>query len=813
MVLNPDLERLSLALAAARLGDWSWDAATDVVTMSPRAAAIFGIPPGPHMTWTMMRELLHPEDAERARLAVETSLADRTDYVIEYRLINSPHERWVWASGRATYDGHGAPTGMLGVVQDRTRERMLARLEEVIRGLHDPAEIAQTAARMLGQHLQVNRCAYATVDADEDGFLVEGDYTAGVPSIVGRYTFRAFGQSCVDAMRAGKPYVVADARRDDRITPADLDVYERTLIRAVIRVPLLKNGRIVAAMAVHEAVPREWDQDEIELVSQVADRSWESIQRARVERESAASFERERSVRQDAELQRRLLSSLVVQAPNLIAVLRGPDHVIELANPPMCRAWGLAEEDVRGRRLFDIVAEPGRRAYKEALDEVFRTGEPFQAKELEAVFERPTGSADTMYVDLVYSPYRGASGAVEGIFVVANDVTRQVVERQQVDHLRQAAESASRAKDEFMAMLGHELRNPLSPILTALQMMKMRGDVQSERERAVIERQVMHLTRLVDDLLDVSRIAGGKVDLKLEVVEIAEIVTLAIEMASPLLEQRVHSLETEVPRADLPVRGDITRLSQVIANLLTNAAKYTPAGGRIVVRAHREGDTAVLSVRDTGIGIDADVLPNVFDLFVRGRQYGARGPAGLGLGLTIVRSLVERHGGAVVAHSAGVGKGSEFVVRLPMALEVRVAPSGEISLPARRVPLAPSGVSILIVDDNEDGAEMLAHALRASGHEIRVAHDGPAAIRVSETFRPDVALLDLGLPLMDGYELVGRLRLMEGLERTHFIAVTGYGQDWDREKTRAAGFRLHFVKPVDLDEIEEGIAALLHTPS
>ena len=367
---------------------------------------------------------------------------------------------------------------------------------------------------------------------------------------------------------------------------------------------------------------------------------------------------------------------------------------------------------------------------------------------------------------------------------------------------RAAAESANRAKDEFLAMLGHELRNPLSPILTALQLMKLRGEPGSERERTVIERQVNHLTRLVDDLLDVSRIARGRVELKTEIVEIAEVVAKAIEMASPLLEQRNHTLKMDVPRRGLRVDGDPTRLGQVISNLLTNAAKYTPPNGVVTVRAEQVDDEVVLSVRDTGIGISPDVLPRIFELFVQERQALDRSQGGLGIGLTIVRSLVERHGGSVSARSDGRGKGSEFIIRLPLAEGGAAGADALPALPAAAAAPGAGAVRILVVDDNEDGAEMLADALIGRGYDTRVAHDAPAALRVAAEFSPDVAFLDLGLPVMDGFELAAHLRELPGLADIRLIAVTGYGQESDRRRTRDAGFEGHLVKPVDIDAIE-----------
>ena len=400
--------------------------------------------------------------------------------------------------------------------------------------------------------------------------------------------------------------------------------------------------------------------------------------------------------------------------------------------------------------------------------------------------------------DFIVKPFSERELAVR----VRNLVLAQQA-REQVNSLRVAAESANRAKDEFLAMLGHELRNPLSPILTALQLMKLRGEPGSERERTVIERQVSHLTRLVDDLLDVSRIARGKVELKTDIVEMAEIVAKAIEMASPLVEQRLHTMTVDVPRRGLRVDGDATRLSQVVSNLLTNAAKYTPPGGDISIRAAHVGDQIVLTVRDSGIGISPDVLPGIFDLFVQERQALDRSQGGLGIGLTIVRSLVERHGGSVSARSDGPGKGSEFTVRLPAARTVDdiVDPAAAGPMPEPAVPPL-AAARVLVVDDNQDGAAMLAAVLAGRGYDTRVAHDAPTALRVAAEFSPHVAFLDIGLPVMDGYELAAHLREIPGLAGLHLIALTGYGQESDRRRARDAGFHHHLVKPVDLGALE-----------
>jgi len=370
-----------------------------------------------------------------------------------------------------------------------------------------------------------------------------------------------------------------------------------------------------------------------------------------------------------------------------------------------------------------------------------------------------------------------------------------------------AAESANRAKDEFLAMLGHELRNPLSPILTALQLLRLRGVQEGERERAVIERQVAHLVRLIDDLLDVSRITRGKIDLKTERIEVAEIVARAVEAASSLLEQKRQHLRLDVARSGLAVRADPVRLAQVISNLLINSAKYTNESGRIAVEAARSADSIVIRVIDNGLGMAPELVPKVFDMFVQERRAIDRSQGGLGLGLAIVRSIVQLHGGTAAAESAGLGHGSTFTIRLP------AAPAEELGLTVNDPSsprLAPqpvrNGTRVLVVDDNEDAAEMMAMSLQASGYQVQTAEDGPAALRLADSFMPAIALLDIGLPSMDGYELAHRLRELRGLRRICLIAVTGYGQESDRERTLAAGFDAHLVKPVDLELIEKTIA-------
>jgi CheY-like chemotaxis protein/nitrogen-specific signal transduction histidine kinase len=367
---------------------------------------------------------------------------------------------------------------------------------------------------------------------------------------------------------------------------------------------------------------------------------------------------------------------------------------------------------------------------------------------------------------------------------------------------RTAAEEANRTKDDFLAMLGHELRNPLAPIVSALNLMRLRDNEPASNERVVIERHVSHLVRLVDDLLDISRFRRGQVELKLQHLELADVVARAIELARPLLEQRCHHLEVSVVADGLSVNADPQRLTQVVANLLMNAARFTERNGRITIAAARAAGEVVLRVGDTGVGIAPERLSKVFGLFSQEKQSIERAQGGLGLGLAIARGLMDLHGGSISAHSAGSGRGSEFTIRLPW-----VRPLAPVASPAATTSAAAASASlaVLIVDDNEDAAELLAECLAEFGHRTRIAHDGPAALRVVQDFTPDVAVLDIGLPVMDGYELALRLRQHPGLGEVRLLALTGYGQASDRQRSRTAGFDAHLVKPIDLAQLEAAI--------
>ncbi|HUP93117.1 MAG TPA: ATP-binding protein, partial [Solimonas sp.] len=373
-------------------------------------------------------------------------------------------------------------------------------------------------------------------------------------------------------------------------------------------------------------------------------------------------------------------------------------------------------------------------------------------------------------------------------------ITRDLAERKRIERL----EEEGRQVNEFLAMLCHELRNPLAPIANAVALLQVSrlGEQDSRHAVQVIERQVGHLARLVDDLLDMSRVSRGKITLNREVVPVADIVNRAIEAANPIIQQRRHRLELVLPERPVSVCGDPTRLVQVVLNLLTNAAKYMPEEGVITLTVEQAAQTVILRVTDRGIGIESELLPRVFDLFVQGRRGLDRSEGGLGIGLTLVKRLTELHGGTVAAQSEGPGKGSSFIVLLPVATPGSAADSPEAPQATEQLP-AGGGLRALVVDDNIDAADMLASFLNHSGHSAQRAYDAGSALVLAESFQPELFLLDIGLPGTSGYELARQLRDNPRFRGATIVAVTGYGQNQDRLRAHQSGFDMLLVKPVD----------------
>jgi signal transduction histidine kinase len=565
-----------------------------------------------------------------------------------------------------------------------------------------------------------------------------------------------------------------------------------------VLVPVFRNGRLDDAWWIYSYSPAFDDQGERAGVLIICTETTSGV-RARQALEHT---------KKEAELAREDLHRIFLQAPLPIAILMGPDHRFFLANPAYEKLVG---RPVVGKGLFEAFSAKEAGAYAPLLDRVYQTGEPVLLRESPLRLLHEGGAVEDHYIDVGYHPYRVPSGETIGILAFVNDVTdtvvaRKVSEQRQEERaatlareqeLRLAAETASRARDEFLAMLSHELRNPLAPIATATQVMRLTGD-HNIKERMIIERQVAHLSRLVDDLLDVARVVRGKIELRRVSVDVSEILSKAAETVSPLLEQRSHRFRIVAAKKQLFVNADPVRLAQVVENLLVNAAKYTPPGGMIDLVAERVGDDVRIVVSDNGPGIEPSLLPRIFDLFVQGARTVDRGDGGLGLGLTLAKNMIELHGGTISARNLP-GHGCAFSVCLP-AVAPGVGPS-TAAAPSLSAVSAAAARKILVVDDNEDLAEVMSDLLRELGHEVLVAHDGPEALRVLRSFPAEIALLDVGLPVMDGLELARRIRADAGRAMPRLVALTGYGQPSDREKTQAAGFDLHLTKPVSFDDM------------
>ena len=519
---------------------------------------------------------------------------------------------------------------------------------------------------------------------------------------------------------------------------------------------------------------------------------------ARFHKLVAASLSRSVSsaaARDEAAAARQRLHAQLMQAPVAVSVVSGPRFLVTLANARYEELVGRNATQMRGRPFRDLFPElPNDAPVFQMMEEVLRSGEPFNASEYRVAIARH-GRIEDVYFLFTCQPIRDDLGKVTEIMTVAVDVTAQVLARQRIETLMRELQEAGERKDEFLATLAHELRNPMAAISMALALLEQTGSdaAKSTRHREIAQRQVRNLVRLVDDLLDVSRITRGLVELRKEQVDLRAVVNNAVAAARVSLDSRNHQVAVTVSPGNYLLLADPTRLEQVMTNLLTNAAKYTEPGGLVSVGLAAEKELAVLRVRDTGRGIPPEMLNKVFDMFVQVQQTIDRSKGGLGLGLTLVKRLVELHGGTVTAHSEGEGKGSEFVVRLPMPKV-----PAPVQHPAASIDAAPVSRRILLIEDSEDIRETLAEFFEELGHEVTVAANGPDGVAKALALLPDVAFIDVGLPGIDGYEVARRVRAGPGGKELYLIALTGYGGAEAVRTAADAGFDLHLTKPVDV---------------
>ncbi|WP_078032604.1 ATP-binding protein [Massilia sp. KIM] len=538
--------------------------------------------------------------------------------------------------------------------QVEERLRLLDAIGEATRIAVEPLAIMEEATRLLGEHMGVTRVAYADLEPDNDRFTIRHDWTVeGAISTVGVYSLDLFGSRASAAMREGHTLQIADI--DAELAAGDgLEMFARIGIQAIICCPLVKGGKLVAMMAVHQDRPRAWSASEVALVEAVVERCWAHIERVRS---------------------------------------------------------------------------------TEALRE------------------------------------------------------------------------ADRRKSEFLATLAHELRNPLAPVRNGLEIMRIGSGNPAvmQRVREMMERQVNHMVHLINDLLDIARVSSGKLVLQKELIDLRDVISMAVETSQPLVDGARHTLAVRVPDTPLRVVADAVRISQVLSNLLSNAAKYTPPGGRIALRARAEDGHALVEVEDNGVGIAQESLGAVFEMFSQVARSIDRSNGGLGIGLSLVRRLLELHGGTVSAGSAGPGQGSTFCVRLPLAPAASQSAAPVDAAPDTHHASA-RPLRVLVADDNLDAAETLCSLLAMAGHETRTAYDGVHALEVAAGFRPDLVFLDIGMPRMDGYEAARRMRQLPGMEKVMLAALTGWGAAEDRARSREAGFDHHLLKPAMPAEVEAVVA-------
>ncbi|EKU80834.1 PAS domain S-box-containing protein [Massilia sp. UYP32] len=717
-----------------------------------------------------------PEAWPELRPLVERTVAGETVFFedLELSLLRNgyPERAWFTFSYAPLVDAAGHVGGLLCTCMETTgrvlAERRAAfqlRVSDALGPIEDPGEVIATASALLGVELGAARVLYAEIDPLSGRLEVPRLWSQdGAAPAALRSPLHDFSPAVVDELRSGAVVQIHDAANDPR-TQDLRAAWRDERIGALLVVPLVKSGRLIACLGVDAPTPRSWTGHDVQLARDVAERTWAAAETARAQ--ALLREERDRS--------RDIFDNISEGF-----ALFDRNWIMQRMNAEGLRICAVTREEVIGRNHWEVFtamadSEAGR-MYHRVMD------------------TRRAGAAEQCHVfpdgRRIWTDIRAYPTQDGGIASFFRDITdRKLAEEKLMD--------ADRRKDEFLAMLAHELRNPLAPISAAAELLRL-GNMDERRvhqSSTIIGRQVRHMTRLVDDLLDVSRVTRGLITLGQARVAARAVVEEAVEQVRPTIDARSQQLSVRLPSEHAAVRGDKARLVQVVANVLGNAAKYTPPGRGIDLRAEVLGTRLVLSVRDEGIGMDRELTGRVFDLFTQAERSSDRSQGGLGLGLALVKHLVELHGGTVGCSSPGLGKGSTFVISLPLLQEEETP----VPAPGAAGPAGAAPLRILVVDDNHDAAETLGLLLSAQGHEVAIEHASLPALERARGMRPDVCLLDIGLPEMDGRELARRLKADPATGGAVLIAVTGYGQQQDRDAALAAGFAHHLVKPVNVD--------------
>lgn len=683
------------------------------------------------------------------------------------------------------------PESLLGREEDRTARRRLAFLAEIGEALASSRDVGKTlediariAVPLLGDMCivdlvvggELRRVATAHVDPTKQALLDEMRQTYPTSPGAPNPASRALASGRAELVSVVTEDVIASQTRD----AGHADLVRRIGIHSHIAVPLVAHGLALGALSLGLTESnRSYGPDDVVFAEEVARRAALALDNARLYDALRLQEERFRAVVEQSPLSTQILA---------------PDGYTILVNRAWERLWGITHDRILD---YDMLADAQLEA--RGVTPFLRRAFGGEAVEIPAIRydpnetlpERSTHRDPARWVRAFAYPVKADDGRVREVVLVHEDVSERVENEMKL-------REDDRRKDEFLATLAHELRNPLAPLRTGLDLLRRTSGPAAEAARAIMDRQLTHMVSLLDDLLDVSRIRSGKIELRPVPLAMDRVVDTALELSGPALE--AAGLTVTVARdATAVASADPTRLAQVVSNLLNNAAKYTPAGGHVTIAARRVDGEIELSVSDDGIGIPAPMLDRVFEMFSQVRS-SRSDASGLGVGLTLARRLVELHGGRIWAESEGLGRGTRVVLRLPAI----AAPATPRSSPPAAAP-GTAAKRVLVVDDNVDGAELLVTLLQLDGHTARQAHDGPAALRVAAELRPEVAFLDIGMPGMDGYELARRLRAMPELAGLVLVAVTGWGQEEDRRRSREAGFDHHLTKPVAVEDIRAAL--------